>query len=387
MNGIRVMQLGSPMGLYGAERWILALVRHLDPAEVESIVSVIRDDSALSAGLCDQANALGFRTEIFEAYGRVNWSAVSQLRKYLLGNGVQILHTHGYKTDIIGLLATWRTPCRLVSTPHGWSVQAGIMLRLYESIDRAVFPLFDAVAPLSEAIFDDLKSLPGLRKKLHLIRNAVDVSEIDAVTSVAAEIAKWKTDGQFVLGYIGQIIPRKCLTVLLEAFARLATPRKKLAILGEGSQRDELERLAISLGIRDDVAFFGFRKDRLTFLRGFDVFVLPSRLEGIPRCLMEAMAARIPVVASDIPGCTDLINHGHTGLLFQLGNVESLLGCLTKCMEQHVRFQLGQRGRDFVVANYSAALMARQYQSLYRELVADSTRWAREMTQPHHKAP
>lgn len=376
LNGIRVMQLGSPMGLYGAERWILALVRHLDPSEVESIVSVIRDDSALSVALCDQANALGFRTEIFEAYGRVNWSAVSQLRKYLLGNGVQILHTHGYKTDIIGLLATWRTPCRLVSTPHGWSVQAGIMLRLYESIDRAVFPLLDAVAPLSEAIFDDLKSLPGLRNKLHLIRNAVDVSEIDGVTSVAAEIAKWKTDGQFVLGYIGQIIPRKCLNVLLEAFARLAMPRKKLAILGEGSQRDELERLAMSLGIRDDVAFFGFRKDRLTFLRGFDVFVLPSRLEGIPRCLMEAMAARIPVVASDISGCTDLINHGHTGLLFQLGNVESLLGCLTKCMEQHVRFQLGQRGRDFVVVNYSAASMAMRYQSLYRGLVADSTHWA-----------
>src|SRR5262245_45323187 len=108
MNCIRVLQLGNPTALYGAERWILALLRHLDRNEVESIVSVIRDDPALTAPLCDRAHAYGFRTEIFQAYGKVNRSAVSQLRKYLRANDVHILHTHGYKTDLIGLLATWQ---------------------------------------------------------------------------------------------------------------------------------------------------------------------------------------------------------------------------------------------------------------------------------------
>jgi glycosyltransferase involved in cell wall biosynthesis len=370
---IRVLQLGSPTGLYGAERWILALVRHLDPAEVESIISVIQDDPALAAPLCQEAQALGFRTHVFNAYGRFNWSAVSQLRQFILKNDVQILHTHGYKTDIIGLLAVWSTSCKIVSTPHGWSVHAGTMLKIYEAIDRAIFPFFDVVAPLSDTIFNDLKKLPGLRRKLHVIRNGVDLSEIDAEKTLATEIAAWKGKDSFVIGYIGQLIPRKGLILLLKAFAKLTMPKKKLVILGEGNQREELERLSSNLRIQDDVAFFGFRDDRLKFLKSFDVFVLPSRLEGIPRCLMEAMAARIPVIASNIPGCTDLIQHDQTGLLFELDNIESLLDCLNQCMNLETRIRLGRGGRNFIIANYSASSMARQYQNLYKRVLTNAS--------------
>jgi glycosyltransferase involved in cell wall biosynthesis len=290
-----------------------------------------------------------------------------------LDNKIQILHTHGYKTDIIGLLATWRTPCRLVSTPHGWSLQASLKLKLYEGIDRAIFPFFDAVVPLSIDIFNGLKALPGLRRKLHMIHNCLDISEIDAVQGITDEIAAWKAEGNFVVGYIGQLIARKGLTTLFEAFRRMNTHQKKMAILGEGDQRQELEELAIKLQINKDVAFFGFRDDRLAFLKGFDVFVLPSRLEGIPRCLMEAMAARIAVVASDIPGCTDLIKQDQTGLLFYPDDVESLTACLAKCMDLDVRKELGRNGRDFIMANYSAAIMAKKYQNLYTQIMADST--------------
>jgi glycosyltransferase involved in cell wall biosynthesis len=370
MSSMRVMQLGSPTGLYGAERWILALVRHLDIAKVESIVSVIRDDPSYSAALCEQARSFGFRTEVFEAHGKVNWSAVRQLRQYVKDQGVHILHTHGYKTDTIGLLATRGTSCRLVSTPHGWSVRAGVKLRVYEAIDRAIFPFFDAVAPLSEGIFDELKGRIGLGGKLELIPNGVDISEIDAVKHAAPEVEAWRADGNFVIGYVGQLIARKGLITLLKAFAKLPAARKKLVIIGEGEQKDELVQLASTLQIASDVAFLGFRNDRLAFLKGFHVSVLPSQLEGIPRTLMEAMAAGIPVVASNIPGCTDLITHEKTGLLFDLDNVEALVGCLAKCMDQDVQTRLGKSGRQFILENFSAARMADQYQGLYRKLLA-----------------
>jgi glycosyltransferase involved in cell wall biosynthesis len=369
MMPLRVMQLGSPTALYGAERWILALIRHLDQTQVESVVAVIRDDPRLEAALCRRAGELGFQTRIFEAYGRANWAAVSGLRAYILENDIQVLHTHGYKTDVIGLLATMRTPCHLVSTPHGWSAQAGPALALYETLDRAIFPLFDAVAPLSEGIFKDLARWPGLRRKLHLIRNGVDIGEIDAIPAVAPELLEWRNTGNFVVGYIGQLIARKGLSVLLEAFARLDLPNKRLAILGEGSQRQQLEAQASALGLREQVAFFGFRADRLAFLKGFDVFALPSLLEGIPRCLMEAMSANVPVVASDIPGCTDLIKHDDTGLLFKPDDVAALAACLTACASAEVRARLARSGREFVVANYSAAAMANRYSELYVGLV------------------
>lgn len=375
---IRVLQLGSPTGLYGAERWILALVHHFDPTEIDSIVSVIRDDPLLTASLCQEAQAVGLHTHVFEAYGRINWSAILQLRRFLLSNNIQILHTHGYKTDIIGLLASWRTPCRLISTPHGWSVRAGVKLKIYETLDRLIFRFFDAIVPLSDAIFDELKRWPGLKSKLHIIRNGVDLVEIDAENYLAPEISIWKERGYFIVGYIGQLIARKGLKILLEAFAKLETPLKKLIILGDGDQRQDLERLAVALRIQEDVLFLGFRKDRLNFLKGFDVFVLPSSLEGIPRCLMEAMAAQISVVASKIPGCTELIHHEKTGLLFELDDVNSLLECLNRCLNLNLRMQLGQNGKNFIVAHYSATFMAKQYQSLYKKVLKVSVRLKHE---------
>ncbi len=366
----KVMQLGSPTGLYGAEHWILALIRHLDRDEVESTVSVIRDDPTLQAPLCEVAQREGFRVFINEAPGRFNWAAVRQLREYIVANDIDVLHTHGYKMDIAGLLATRGTRCKIITTPHGWSTQAGLALRIYEGLDRAIFPFFDAVVPLSEALHDELLPIPGVRRRLHLIRNAVDISEIDSITALAPDIAQWKREGQFVVGYVGQLISRKGLPVLIEAFAKLDSPKKKLAIVGDGPQRAELEEQVARMGLQADVVFFGFRSDRIGYMKGFDVFALPSRLEGIPRCLMESMAAGVCVVASDIPGCNDLVERDNTGVLFAVDDPAALTKSLQRLLlDSNERQRLRDNGRAFVVREYSAAAMARRYQELYRRLL------------------
>ena len=126
MRKIRVLQLGSPTGLYGAERWILALVKHLDPDRIHSIVAAIKDDNDLEVPLCNEAAELNFETKIFHANGRFNLSAIRQLRQYIQSKDIDILHTHFYKTDLIGLLATLGTDCKIISTPHGWSTKADL---------------------------------------------------------------------------------------------------------------------------------------------------------------------------------------------------------------------------------------------------------------------
>lgn len=366
---VRVLQLGSPTSLYGAERWILALVNNLDGARVDSTVAVIRDDPQLGADLCVEAGRQGFRTQVFEAFGKVNWSAVAMLRSYILASRTNVLHTHGYKTDIIGLLAVRSTGCKVLSTPHGWSKDAGLKLRFYEALDRRVFCHVHAVAPLSQEIYDDLATRPCLRGKLHLIPNGVDLSDVREPVCVNREIAAWKLDGYFVFGYIGQLIRRKGLDVLLRALATCTHGTWRLAIVGEGSEREPLSALARDLGISEQVRFFGFRDDRMAFLKGFDAFVLPSRLEGVPRCLMEAMAAGIPVVASDIPGCRDLIANGESGLLFGPDSVAELDGALTRIMqEEPLRRTVADAGKRAVEKQWSATVMAQSYTCLYEQI-------------------
>jgi len=367
---IRVLHLGSPTGLYGAERWILALVNNMDRARVDSIVAVIRDDPKLGADLCAEAGRQGFRTHVFEAHGKVNWSAVRMLNGYLQAERIDVLHTHGYKTDVIGLLAARGTSCKLVSTPHGWSKQAGFKLRLYEALDRRVFCHLHAVVPLSQELFDDLATRLCLRGKLHLIPNGVDLSDVRRPVAIAPEIATWKAEGRFVFGYIGQLIKRKGLDVLLQALAGSSGENWRLALVGEGDERGTLEAQAGALRIGDQVRFFGFREDRMAFLKGFDAFVLPSRLEGIPRCLMESMAAGVATIASDIPGCRDLIAHGGSGLLFVPDSVAELRGALQEvARDETLRSRLAAAGQRTIEENWSAEIMAKRYGALYAELI------------------
>ena len=370
INGkIRVLQLGSPTGLYGAERWILALVNNIDRTKIDAEVAVILDDPTLNADLCKQAERIGIPTTVFEAYGRFNWSAVKQVKAHIVKNRIDILHTHGYKTDVVGIFATRGTNCKIITTPHGWSTNAGFKLKIYEAFDRSAFFFFDRVVPLSEDLYNGLRTIPFVQKKLQLIPNGVDLSDIDQVSVIADEILEWKSKGYFIIGYIGQLILRKDLDVLIRTLARVDSKKWRLAIIGDGEARHGLSQLVRDTGLDDCVRFFGFRSDRLSFLKGFDAFALPSRLEGVPRCLMEAMACRVPVVASDIPGCRDLVKHGQTGLLFMPGSVEALYEVLTLLMSDSVlRSQLVSNARYAIEAEWSASSMAKSYAQLYREL-------------------
>jgi glycosyltransferase involved in cell wall biosynthesis len=370
---IRILQLGSPTGLYGAERWILALIKHLNPERIESFVGVIKDEPGLQSPLCNEAEKFGFKTHVFEAHGKINPAAVKLLRSFILKNSINILHTHWYKADILGLLAVRNTQCRIVSTPHGWSRHVDFKLWCYEMLDRGAYRFMDAVAPLSEDIYHSLQKIPGLKKKLHLIRNGVDLSEVEAVTTVSPEIEDWRKRGHFIIGYIGQLIPRKGLEVLLKAVAALRDKNLVLVIIGTGDQEEELKSLAQALNIEKQVHLLGFRTDRLSFLRGFDVFVLPSTLEGIPRCLMEAMAARIPIIASDIPGSIDLIHHEETGLLFQSRSVDDLKKGLERIItDPQLATILSSKANDFVKKEFSASRMAKEYEKLYYQLATKS---------------
>jgi glycosyltransferase involved in cell wall biosynthesis len=368
---IRVLHLGGPTGLYGAERWILALAKHLPHERVQSWVAVIKDSPELEAPLCVHAAQLGLPTQVFKSYGKLSLSAIAQLRAFISENRIDVLHTHGYKMDIIGLIAAAGTGCATVATPHGWSKHAGIKLQIYETLDRLAFQFTDAIVPLSADLYDGLARWPRLRSRLHLIPNAVDLSEIDAV-GVAP-----RTEGAFVIGYIGQLITRKRIDTLIRAFHELSIPGKCLRVIGAGPQRSELEHLAAELGESRRIRFFGYREDRMSLLRSFDLFVLPSELEGIPRCLMEAMAAGIAVIASAIPGCRDLVEDGATGLLFTPGHETDLAGKIEALFANpDRRARLALAGRRRVCEKYSANVMATKYLALYDSLLRHRARVA-----------
>lgn len=369
---IRVLHLGGPVGLFGAERWILALGRHLPSHLVQSFIGVVKDVAGGEPPLSEHAQRLGLPVVVIDAPGRLSLAAIPALRAFIREHAVDILHTHGYKTDILGVLATRGLACRLVSTPHGWSTAAGPKLRLYEALDRLAFGFCDRVVPLSEDLMAGLRRLPWVGARARLIPNGVDLSEITASTEVAREVAEFRAEGGRVVGYVGQLIPRKRIDTLIRAMAQIGDSGARLYLVGDGPARAELQALAEGLGLGAHVRFTGFRDDRLAYLRGFDVFALPSALEGIPRSVMEAMGAAIPVVASDIEGNRALVRTGETGLLFPVGDEAALAAALrTLLNDKPLRGRLAASARGLVHERFSATRMAYDYLHLYQELLRD----------------
>jgi glycosyltransferase involved in cell wall biosynthesis len=357
--------------LYGAERWVLALIKHLDPAQVETIVGCIRDESSPELPLIEEAERLGFRTLVLEGARPLVASSTSALRGAIATHAIDVVHSHGFRQDVISLLARRLPgrPTRILSTPHGWDGLGSRKLQLYDALNKAILPLFDAVAPLSPGLVDSLRTVPLPSGKLHLISNAVDLAEVESTAPLSSPLPGQSRSDNFIIGYVGQLIPRKGVDILLQALSRLGPNGWSCLVLGDGPSRAALEREARQRGLLDRVQFLGFRPDRLRFLKCFDLFVLPSYREGTPRALLEALAAGIPCIGSGIPGILELLEDGVTGTTFPAGDPARLAeAILLNIRDSREARRLARTGQARVYERHSAAAMAGAYEHLYGRL-------------------
>lgn len=370
MTSMRILQFITPVGFYGAERWVLALANNIDHDHVVCDLAVTRESDFQDLTVAEVYPEVAGQVHYLEMSGRFDVRVVQQLCNVIRERRIDVIHTHGYKSDILGLLAAKKAGIRCVSTPHGFSGKVNFKLATFIKIGTHMLRYFDAVVPLSEDLMSDMERMGVPVAKTHFIRNGVDLAEIDAVVKDLAPVEK--TGLGKAIGYIGQMIPRKGLPDLISAFDSLYQEKQNLTLqlLGDGSQRSQLEAQAAAQASSEAIEFLGFRSDRLELLSRFDLFVMTSSLEGIPRCIMEAMAVGVPVVAYDIPGVDKLIEHGKTGLLAPLGDKAALV---TRCREvletPELAASFAANGRKLIDESYSAARMAQEYEALFAEVL------------------
>jgi glycosyltransferase involved in cell wall biosynthesis len=365
-----VLHLIGSTGLYGAERWVLALMRALDPLKVRTTFINLVDAEARQSDIVAAAAQRGLEAFDFITGGKFNLLAAWRLARWAREQQVDIIHGHGFKSDIIGLLAARLAGCKIMTTPHGWSLEKDFKLKCYERLDRFSFRFMDMVCPLSPDLSEGLRHCVR-HDRLKLIFNGVDIDEVQSV-----QPAERVNSNVYSIGYIGQLIERKDMPTLLAAMELLSSEGRRitLTIIGDGVKREALMEEVLRLGIDKQVEFLGFRADAAAWLKTFDVFVLPSRLEGIPRCIMEAMAASVPVVVSDIPGNRSLVSSGKTGLLFTVGDSSELADKIRYMMDHpDAAREMALCGRRKVEDEYSSRKMAGEYTGLYYELMAGRT--------------
>lgn len=377
---VRVMQFICSTGFYGAEGWILALANNSQSSEVVHHLAVTREWETHDLELTRRYGALGLPTHELPMKGRFDLRVIRQLVQLIRDNHIDVIHTHGYKSDLLGIVAARLAGIASVCTPHGFENARDWKLRTYIRLGCESFRFFDRVVPLSPALFDQVARFRVPKERLAYVRNGVDLLPVHAEREkrvrgreAAGGLPESGPPDQ-VLGYIGQLIDRKNVGDILAVFDTLASQHAKLrlVIVGEGGSRKALELQASQSPYRERIEFRGFVNNPLAHLREFDLFIMTSSMEGIPRCLMEAMSMGVPVAAYDIPGVDQLIEHEVTGSLAKFGDQASLAQhCDHMLSNQETRADIARMAAQKVEENFSAARMASQYADVYREILAE----------------
>ena len=370
-RSLNVLQFTCPNGFYGAERWILALAKNLNAASVNCSLAVTKEPGSGNEEVARHFRALGNAVYEIPMTGRFDLRVIKRLCQLIKQEKIDIIHTHGYKSDILGFIAARLTGIKAISTPHGFVNVEQWKLRLYYSFGNRFFKWFDVVAPLSKQLCEDMKRLRVPDKKIHYIQNGVDVDEIESLKSIGDELPA-KEAGVKRIGFIGQITKRKNIGEIIKVYRKLSAKHSnlELVLLGDGELLETFREQVKAIGDASNIKFLGFQSNRLNWLRTFDLFVMTSSLEGIPRCMMEAMAMGVPVAAYRIPGIDQLIQHGETGLLADYGDAEMLEDQWEKLLfDDGLSNRIATAGRHLILEKFSGKRMAQEYTHLFQQMM------------------
>lgn len=287
-------------------------------------------------------------------------AALGELMRLFRELRPDVVHTHNPKPGVYGRLAAraTRVPA-VVNTVHGlyalpedrWAKRA-----LVYSLERIAAACSDAELVQNPEDVATLARIGVPRSKLHLLGNGIDLDRFDPATvsdERRAEIRRefGVDDDAVVCGAVGRLVWEKGYREVFDAAARLRTlaPSARLVVIGpsDPEKGDSLRDTDLAEARRHGVIFLGMRSDMESLYAGMDVYVLASHREGFPRSAMEAAAMGLPVVATDIRGCRQVVDDGHTGRLVPVRDADALARAVAALAgDAELRSAMGRAARD-----------------------------------------
>ncbi|HJR14622.1 MAG TPA: TIGR03088 family PEP-CTERM/XrtA system glycosyltransferase [Rhodanobacteraceae bacterium] len=310
-----------------------------------------------------------------------DWSCYFRLWKALRKLKPDLMHTYNFGALDAAPVARIAGVRRVVhgergrdaSDPRGES-------RKYRYLRRWMTPFIDRYLAVSRDLHDWLIENVGIdSSRVVCIPNGIDVDSFlvaPAKKETRPLLGSFAPPGTILIGTVGRLDPVKDQAGLVSAFNRLceslpdARGRLRLVIVGEGPRRAMLEAQIADLGLAAQVCLLGNRDDVPTLLPEFDIFVLSSIAEGMPGVVLEAMAAGLPVVATEVGGVGEVVSPGVTGLLVRAGDPLALTRALANYVsDEALRVQHGDAGRKLVETRFRVNDMVSAYAALYDKLL------------------
>ena len=367
---IHVLHLRDSNGLYGAERVILTLGRNINQRRFKfSLLCMDRSDAS-NRELITAANSMGIKVNQIRVEGRLNLISIVKLRTFLKINKVDIIHTHDFKSDFYGLLATVFLPVKRIATAHG-STRDSRIKRIYLYLaEKIIYRYYDKIV----AVSDDLKKFLVSRKvpsgKIEMIRNGFDFHTLTNNSPPGNLGLDFNPAEYRIFGIVGRLFPDKGHSFFLEAFKSVIEAHKniKALIIGDGPARELLDYQINKMGLANDVYMLGFRNDIKKYYQILDYLVMPSIREGLPYTLLEAMYLKIPVAATSVGDIPLVIENNKTGFLLPPGDSTALAKTMSRMLVNREKcLKFSNDGYKRVTQFFSGDKMTRLTEQLYQK--------------------
>lgn len=368
-----VLFLISSEGYYGVENVLVTLAKALSARGCRCVIGALQPLHAPQPEIAIQARRQGVEVANIICNGKWDSKTVGRIRLLARELGADILHSQGYKSDVYAYASARQLDCALVATSHNWPSRR-LRMRAYAALDRFLLRSFDRVVVVAEHVRLQLLHAGVAEAKICSIANGIDTERFRSAKTVLRE--ELGLAGPLI-GYVGRLSSEKGGATLLHAAERVlqAAPGATFVFVGDGPCRSSWEQLATELGIREQVAFVGARSDIPEVYASCDLIVLPSYVEAMPMCVLEAMAAGKPVVATAVGAVPEVLSPDKTGLLAVPGNADQMVHCILRVLgDYELARTLGSAAREVVVKRHSAQEMALKYHDLYQQVAAQQQR-------------
>jgi glycosyltransferase involved in cell wall biosynthesis len=359
----RVMHITQDLMVGGLERVIVLLCRTLDRERFEPSVLCLREGKGFAPELVEHGipvHVLPWSRE------KLDYFAFRKVGEVLRERRIDVIHTHNTGPFFHGALgATLAGVKTHIHTDHARPFPDSLRWMVAEHV---LSHLAYRVVGVSDDTTHNLRHYEKIpESKLATIPNGIDLQP------VRTDPARLRQElgispATTVIGTAGRLTHQKGMEFLIQAAGLLAPrfPDLTVLIVGEGSEQNALQEMVRSAGLQDRVRLLGLRMDIPDLLALFDIYALPSRWEGLPMAILEAMAASLPIVASAVGGVPTAVREGVNGLLVPPENPVALAGALEKLLDEpQLRKRMGEAGRKRYEAGFTARQMTRRYERLY----------------------
>ena len=349
---------------------------HRGPAAPNQRRDDATDEESAPNEFVTAARRMGVATDVIPEHFRFDPRVLGFMRRVVAERAPDIIATHNLKSHFLLRLSGLHRRYPWVAFHHGYTA-TNLKMRAYNRLNRWALPAAARVVTVCEAFARELADEgvpPRLITVLHNPIRSEDVA-FDGDTRVLRERLGLE-EGERVVLAVGRLSREKGHADLLTAFRSLVakepTLKATLVFVGEGPERPRLEEQAVALGINRRVRFVGQQRDVRPFYAAAAAMALPSHSEGSPYVLLEAMAARVPVVATRVGGVPEMVDDGRTALLVPARDTSALAEGIGRLLaDANLARRIADNSADLAATRFAPWAYVRALDALYREVIAD----------------